>query len=245
MRGLTSSEVLAVWELGGNQSPARRALTMLAPVCAGETVQSLAALPVGRRDARLLELRERTFGRHFSSLARCPNCDEQVQADFETTDIRAPAEMSAPLDDCRHHGFIARLRLPDSNDLEVSARAPDAVTARRELVARCLVDLQSPRAGPGRGVEELPEAFVSMMAARIAAADPQADAQLSLTCSACGHRWNAPFDIAEFFWTELQTCARRLLGEVHELAAAYGWREADILALSPARRAAYLGLVRG
>jgi hypothetical protein len=33
--------------------------------------------------------------------------------------------------------------------------------------------------------------------------------------------------------------------EVDALARAYGWREADILALSPARRAAYLELARG
>ena len=39
--------------------------------------------------------------------------------------------------------------------------------------------------------------------------------------------------------------AVRLLGEVHELASAYGWREHDVLALSPWRRQAYLQMVRG
>ena len=34
--------------------------------------------------------------------------------------------------------------------------------------------------------------------------------------------------------------AQRLLMEVHLLARAYGWREADILGMSPARRNAYL-----
>src|SRR5512138_3925882 len=97
MRGLTSTEVLAVWELGVNQSAARRALTLLAPVCQGETVQSLAKLSIGERDARLLELRERTFGSHLSSLARCPACGEQIEADFETADIRVSEETSAPL----------------------------------------------------------------------------------------------------------------------------------------------------
>ena len=36
--------------------------------------------------------------------------------------------------------------------------------------------------------------------------------------------------------------ALRLLGHVHALARAYGWREADILAMSPARRQVYLDL---
>jgi hypothetical protein len=34
------------------------------------------------------------------------------------------------------------------------------------------------------------------------------------------------------------------LRDVHELASAYGWRESEILALSPQRRQAYLELVR-
>jgi hypothetical protein len=34
--------------------------------------------------------------------------------------------------------------------------------------------------------------------------------------------------------------AQRLLMEVHLLARAYSWRESDILAMSPARRNAYL-----
>ena len=37
--------------------------------------------------------------------------------------------------------------------------------------------------------------------------------------------------------------ALRTLAEVHRLASAYGWREQDILALSPARRQLYLGMV--
>ena len=39
--------------------------------------------------------------------------------------------------------------------------------------------------------------------------------------------------------------AGALLHEVHRLASAYGWSEAQILALSPARRAQYLALVEG
>jgi len=46
-----------------------------------------------------------------------------------------------------------------------------------------------------------------------------------------------------FFWAELAAEAKRLLREVDALARAYGWREADILALSSQRRHAYLELV--
>jgi hypothetical protein len=51
------------------------------------------------------------------------------------------------------------------------------------------------------------------------------------------------FDIGAFLWEEIAAQARRLLREVHTLARAYGWREADILVMSAARRQAYLEMV--
>jgi hypothetical protein len=73
--------------------------------------------------------------------------------------------------------------------------------------------------------------------------DAQADVTLAMRCVACGHAWQLLFDIGAFLWSEIDACATRLLGEVDALARAYGWREADILAMSGTRRAAYLGMV--
>jgi hypothetical protein len=50
------------------------------------------------------------------------------------------------------------------------------------------------------------------------------------------------FDIEEYFWVEVAARAMRILREIHILARAYGWREADILAMSTRRRQAYLEL---
>ena len=44
--------------------------------------------------------------------------------------------------------------------------------------------------------------------------------------------------------TELEAQAKRLLRSVHVLASAYGWSESEILALSEARRDAYVELVQ-
>jgi hypothetical protein len=73
--------------------------------------------------------------------------------------------------------------------------------------------------------------------------DPRAEMRLAMHCHACQHSWSTIFDIVSFFWTEIEASAKRLLREVHTLAKAYGWREADILALSSARRQCYLELV--
>jgi hypothetical protein len=53
----------------------------------------------------------------------------------------------------------------------------------------------------------------------------------------------APFDIVSHLWTELDAWARRMLREVHALAATYGWSEAEILRMSATRRRAYLDLI--
>jgi hypothetical protein len=73
--------------------------------------------------------------------------------------------------------------------------------------------------------------------------DPQGDVQIALNCTQCSHRWDAPLDIASFVWSEIHAWVVRLLNEVHALALAYGWRESDILAMSPWRRQAYLELI--
>jgi hypothetical protein len=76
-------------------------------------------------------------------------------------------------------------------------------------------------------------------------ADPQANIRLSLTCPACSHQWHGTFDIVTYFWNEINAWAQGVLRDVHMLAATYGWRESDILALSPWRRQFYLEMVTG
>jgi hypothetical protein len=62
-------------------------------------------------------------------------------------------------------------------------------------------------------------------------------------CPTCETSWQATLDIVEFIWAEIDVRARRLLWEVHTLAAAYGWSESETLLLSPARRALYVEMV--
>ncbi|MFG1922722.1 hypothetical protein [Cryptosporangium sp. NPDC048952] len=62
-------------------------------------------------------------------------------------------------------------------------------------------------------------------------------------CGECGAHTEAVIDVAVLLWAELRVAALRLLEDVHVLAAAYGWTEPEIFALSPARRAAYLELI--
>ncbi|HWW62087.1 MAG TPA: phage baseplate protein, partial [Thermoanaerobaculia bacterium] len=126
------------------------------------------------------------------------------------------------------------VRAPTSADLAAIESMTDVHAARTALLAACI----------GTEPDTLPADVIDAIVARLEELDPQADVALVLTCPECAHEWREPFDIVTFFWNEVSVAARRLLGEVHELASAYHWSERDILALSPARRDAYLELVR-
>ena len=69
-----------------------------------------------------------------------------------------------------------------------------------------------------------------------------ADMTVDVGCPACHHEWETWIDVPGFLWTEVAASARRVAGEVAGLAVAYGWRESDVLALSPWRRQLYLDL---
>ena len=90
---------------------------------------------------------------------------------------------------------------------------------------------------------ELPESLLKQLGDAMSAADPQADTELALECPACAHCWNEPFDVGSYLLDSLEHWAERCLDQVHTLAQAYGWTEAQILALSPSRRARYIARV--
>ena len=96
----------------------------------------------------------------------------------------------------------------------------------------------------GEVLSVVPPDVEAAVVAAMAVADAMLDPTLTLRCEACGGEWCEVFDIGTFFWAELEARARRLIGEVHELASAYGWSEPEILALGRRRREQYLELVR-
>jgi len=242
MRALNAAELLDAWERSAAQPPAWRPLALLA--AAGAAQAAVADWTVGRRDAELLRLRESAFGSRLAATAACPGCGERLELAFDAGEIRAhPEEAAAPAGELALalDGWDLRFRLPTGRDLAAAAAHDDLEAARRTLVGRCLLAVR--RGGAAVDGSALPEAVVAALEERMEAADPQAHVRLALACPACGLGWQAPFDVDAFFWTELDAWARRTLAEVHALALAYGWNEAEILALSAARRHLYLEMV--
>ena len=244
MQALSASKMLSVWERALGRTTPERALALLAAACPEMSAEDLGALSVGRRDQLLIALRERTFGSRLTSLAACDACGESLELVFDCSDISTGEETQVPAElSIEREGYEARFRLPNSGDLVAVARCDDAETARRSLLERCVTTAS--REGSLVPPAELPNTVVEAVEARMSDADPQADVRLALDCPACGHKFLAAFDVVAYFWSEINAWAYRLLGEVHTLASAYGWREEDILAMSPWRRRIYLEMAGG
>ena len=226
-------ELLDVWDAGHALPPVLRALALLTFARPDLSPESASELPIGRRDAELLTLRERLFGPHVVAWARCAACTERFELSFTVSDIRvAPADEPTML--LRRGDYAVRVRAANSADLM-------AVVTERALVARCT--LEARRGGVDVLADELPDDIAVALADAMGLADPQADVRVMTVCPACGHEGEAQLDVAAFLWREVDAWAARTLDEVHTLASAYGWSEREILSMSAARRRRYVAMI--
>ena len=239
---LTAAELIQVWENGRERPPVMQALLLLAAAFPQEPLQTLAELPVGQRDRRMLELRRWLFGPRLESVVVCPQCGERLELTFDVSQIQVPAFPQAPGSwELEHAGFYLRFRLLNSQDLLAAQQAGGPDAGRRAMLDGCL--LEARHGDRPQRADELPEEVQTALTRRLAELDPQAEVNIPVTCPACEHRWLALFDIVTFLWQEINAWALRTLEEVHTLARAYAWSEDEILALSPWRRRADIEMV--
>jgi hypothetical protein len=232
MQSFSSSDVLVLWERGARLHPLDRSLLALSAALPA-AAEDFADWSLGRRNRALFELHAACFGTMLQGWSECPACGEKAEFELEDRQLLAASTAAQPGTTVTIRG--GSFRLPTSRDLaEMLADDPDA--AARSLLERCRVG----DAGP----EEWSNAALSEAGDALAAADPLAEVQLALDCPACGDQWNDVLDIGCFVWAEVESRARRLLWEVHTLASAYGWSEAESLGLSALRRGAYLAMVQ-
>jgi hypothetical protein len=225
MTPLSDLELLTVWEAAQATHPAARGAHLLRAL--GDDAPE--SLPIGARDRALLAHRERWFGPHFETVADCPQCGTTAELTFETPPITPAASSMRRI---TAGGANLEYRLPDTRDLLAIADCSSVAEARQRLAARC-VD----------GEVTLAPEIIDAIAVAMSEADPDGDLRVAITCPDCGHAWDAVFDPASHFWSEVEASALRVLREVDALATAYGWSEREILSLPLARRRAYLGMV--
>jgi hypothetical protein len=231
------------WHRGVTEPLHRRPLMLLTAAYPETPLEVLSTMSIGRRDAKLLVLRERVFGPDLNSITICPGCNERLELTFKVSDIRK--EENTDTSDSLSlevSGYYVAFRLPNSMDLMAIPDPSDEDAARHILLERCVTQVIY-NASDMR-IDEVPPQVIDAITGQMAGADPQTDVQLALACPACGNEWQETFDIVSYFWTEIEAWVRRILHEVHALASAYGWRETDILEMNPWRRQFYLNLIQ-
>src|SRR5947209_3483671 len=242
MPSLSASELISSWETSAGQHPVERAVTLLA-AWSREPREKTACLSIGRRDRQLGAIYESLFGPILNGFAECPGCAERLEYEIAVPKLHAEAEDRDQHQTTLMSGdILLHLRLPNSFDLIAVRECGDVESARKALGQRCVVDAHSGESAVA--VETLAASTWDEIAARLAESDPGAETLIDLTCAVCRHNWQVMLDIECFLWARINALARRLLREVHILAQAYSWTEAEILALSPIRRQLYLEMAQ-
>lgn len=188
---------------------------------------------VGRRTRGLLELLALTEGRERLGLtATCvqPACAELFE--FELP-LRGLPEADSSFVALQLGERRVRLRLPLGSDLRDWHAAGPATRAQALdlMFASLLVE------------GELAAGDEATVAAAVAAHDPLVDFSVSCHCPGCGEPAEVAVDLEGLALRRLARAQRALLQEVHLLASQYGWTEAEVLAVPPARRAQYRALI--
>jgi hypothetical protein len=229
---VSAETILQVWERGQHVPPANRALGLLSIALPDHDRDALANFDLAVRDWHLLRLRLAWFGEELSGCTDCPDCGERLEIAFNASAMANDPPPEPPPYTSRAGG---QFRLPNVGDLIAIATIDDPNAAARLLFERCTLD-------DGAGSDDLMTMFEEVDSCLAAIAVARSIA-LNVSCAVCGRDSRHALEPAEFLWSEIATQASALLDDVHRLAGAYGWCERDILAMSGARRAAYLSRV--
>ena len=187
------------------------------------------ALPAVDLAAAALLVRETWLGGTIRTEALCPSvdCAEPIDVSFGIAaylDHHRPRSFRGAVEDGSGWfglaGSDVRFRIPLVADL-VAGTVADCVRP---------ADLSAAEA---RRVDRALDAVA-----------PRLDGELAGSCPACGRSVELRFEPISYVLEELRDASSGLFAQVHELALAYHWSEASILALDRARRRGYVALIR-
>lgn len=237
---MPESALLALWERALVLAPAARERELARSFAPGAGPATLGAQRGLLLEALALDLR--AHGERLVLTSRCPHCGEAVEftADAQAMAATQPAAVAAHVAELAGEDWRLRCRPPTPDDFVAAAAHADADAFAAELLARCVPEAQW--GGTAVAAQALPASAIERVEQHLQAVDPLARIGFELACPACAGTWTAPFDVAAALWSRVQRAAEQLLAEIDLLARRYGWREADVLALSPLRRRAYLQL---
>ena len=222
-------------ELDFASDQANEAVTDLLRACtvgsdgAGVDVDLLGELSLGDRLAALLALAGGFDGAPLRASMRCISCGEQLEALLPVSELLAYHEKAAAARVSVQLGeALVSLRVPTARDL---ARWGDGVSLERMVRELVSDDNSLP--------EPLPPDLLTSIERALAEVDPLVDFKLNTACPECGTSALYELDLQALALSRLRRERAELVANVHRLASAYHWSEAEILAVPPARRNLY------
>jgi hypothetical protein len=241
MHAITQADFLALWEHGKALHPLDWGLLAVSTMFPETQPDSVADWPIGRRNRALVEMQLAWFGPALHGWTSCPRCANKLEF---TLDGRALAECPLPEQGAPLVVNGRTFRLPTSRDLALIAAEDDPRTAAVALVEMCRINEEAwPVEWRSPTEIDWTEEDLDAIGEKMALADSLGEIVVHFDCPECGESFDDSLDLPTFLRAEIEGRAKRLLREVHTLASAYGWGEAEILALNPARRRFYLEMV--
>jgi len=237
--GLDAEALLTLWECAFGQPASTRDDALLRV-----SFEGVGPWTLGERNAKLVELHARLFGREAELLSHCPACGTvaQFSGDCEALATQMwPRLDNAPPHRLEAQGHVIEFRLPDGADIAIASGEEGDEDFPQLLLDRCV--FACTREGNKVPVRQLPASVLDALSQHMETLDPGASVSFALDCPQCATRWQAPLDIGEMVWQKVRAAAERVLLDIDVLARAYGWTEREVLRLSPLRRAAYLQMV--
>jgi hypothetical protein len=184
----------------------------------------------------------------FACTVFCPSCGEQLDLSIDLAAVpQSPPHDEGQVFEVADRDIRLRFRLPTAADLLVLAQTypeqtsgqPDQASRQSDqavqlLLSRCLVD-------PPKGLQ-LSERIVALVEEAMDRVDPGGAVEIQVVCPCCEENIESVLDCENLCWNEVENRTRSIFRDVDLLARAYGWSEADILSLTPTRRASYVEL---
>lgn len=198
----------------------------------------VAGWTLDRRLRALAGIARATFGNSLAWQARCPACREPMELELGLAPLLTTADDSGAIECAPRPGTRLSLRLPTGLDQQSWRELAVPHGELSLAMARSLVE------GLDGGVPDpgwrMPEEWLDAVEAELAARDPLNMLEAGARCPSCDTASAIELDLEAVILELLAREQRRVMEEVHRLARAYHWSEAEVLTIPPRRRAFYL-----
>ena len=215
--------------------------------CVESPDERLDAATLDRRFRALLQIVRETQGDRLIWKARCANedCEHEMELELSVSQLLRMPEPAECFCWSAEPGCELELRLPTERDqIEWRESAADAneegvdLRMASSLVSR--VNGQQPASD-----WTLPQEWLTALDAAFREHDMLTAMELQVSCPWCGKESALQPDVEALALSRLAAEQKRVLEEIHQLAAAYHWTEAEVLALPRLRRSFYIARIGG